>query len=104
MTTARATRARRVPVPAPDTDLGADEVVAAEGWTVRARQFVRTRALAAPARARRALLAAACVAIDGAIARLQRLRKLERQTTEPGGKPPRMNPSRQNRGDACVAY
>ena len=73
MTTARAPGARRALVR--DADTPAEEPVAEGGSRVRARQWLLARAVAASARAKRVLLAAATAAIDTAIASLQRLRK-----------------------------
>jgi len=58
-----------------DADTAAQEPVADDGWRVRARQLLLAKAIAASARAKHVLLAAATAAIDTGIASLQRLRK-----------------------------
>lgn len=73
MTTAHAPGARRVL--ARDADTPAEEPIADDGWRVRVRQWLLARAIAASARARHLLLAAATAAIDTGIASLQRLRQ-----------------------------
>lgn len=58
-----------------DDDIAAEDPAAAKAWQVRARLWLLVRAVAVCARGKRALSAAATVALDKAIASLQALRK-----------------------------
>ena len=74
MSTAHVPRARRTP--ACDDIARAEQVDAADGWPDRLRRFLLTKAVAASACAKHALLAMAAAALDTGISSLQRLRTL----------------------------
>lgn len=105
MTTTRAPGASRTLT---RDDAAAAEEPAAEAWPVRARRWLRLRAIALSARGKRALLAAAAAALNKGIASLQALHKCTgaaqlQDAPRERGRPEKRTQVRPPRDDPAVA-